>query len=310
MVAGMVKLAADPQVSDLTLSLNYHCNSACRFCFIEPELGQRLTDTSLDYVEEVYAQNRRVRAFKRIIFSGAEATLRKDLPALVSAALERGGFEVARIQTNGRRLADPRLTRTLYDAGLTEYFVSIHAPTAELDAHMTRDPKSFDEMRRGLANIRAVGATLISNSCVTRDNYAVLPELARFLLGEGVRESQFWAFLEFGDIAQLDQHVRHTESTPPLVEAASILRAGGATVGLSWFPICMLGPHVDAVDNHRSFTLIHANFKNRMHENMRFECPHSDTCVEFGKACVGLHERYVAVFGDERDALKPFRGPC
>ena len=33
----------DPSIDSLTLAVNYNCNSACRFCFIEPELSSAIS---------------------------------------------------------------------------------------------------------------------------------------------------------------------------------------------------------------------------------------------------------------------------
>lgn len=295
-----------PGVTDLTMALNYACNSRCTFCFIEPELSMGLADTDRDYLLRVFDENAATGAFERIIFSGAEATLRPDLADIVRTARERGGYSHVRIQTNGRRLRDAAYLQTLIDAGLDEYFVSIHAPTAELDARLTRRPKSFQQMREGVANILAAGGRVISNTCVSADNHAVLPELADFLLGEGIGESQLWNFVEFGDIGQRASHVPFAESIPNLLEATRRLKAGGSSVTLSWWPACLLGEHVDVLDNHRAFTLIHSVFARRMHSHADFRCVFADQCGAFGDPCIGVHERYQEVIGDEREALTPF----
>jgi MoaA/NifB/PqqE/SkfB family radical SAM enzyme len=302
------ELPRDPKVRDLTLALNYGCNSRCKFCFIEPEIAHGYPETPRELVEEVFRKNARSESFERIIFSGAEATLRKDLPELVAGARERGGFRHVRMQTNGRRLKDRAYCQTLVSAGLGELFVSMHAPTAELDAEVTGSRQGFAQMRAGVANALELGARVISNTCVTRDNHRQLPDLARFLLGEGVRESQLWAFVEFGDIGQSHQHVPFPEVMPYLHEAVAILREGGSSVSLSWFPQCMLGPHADLADNHRAFTLILDEFSKRMHENADFGCVHAERCSRFADSCIGLHERYRACFGDEREQLRPFDG--
>lgn len=295
-------------VSDLTMALNYGCNSRCSFCFIEPELSMGLADTDRDYLLRVFDENARTAAFERIIFSGAEATLRPDLADIVRTARERGGYQHVRIQTNGRRLRDAAYLQTLIDAGLDEYFVSIHAPTAALDAALTRRPKSFQQMREGVANILAAGGRLISNTCVSAENHAVLPELADFLLAEGIRESQLWNFVEFGDIGQTGSHVPFEQSIPKLLEATRRLKAGGSSVTLSWWPACLVGEHTDVLDNHRAYTLIHSVFAQRMHANADFRCVFASECSAFGKPCIGVHQRYQEVVGDERDRLRPF-GP-
>jgi molybdenum cofactor biosynthesis enzyme MoaA len=295
----------DPNVRDLTLALNYRCNSKCRFCFIEKEIAEGHPDTPRDVIEEVFRKNRESGAFERIIFSGAEATLRKDLPEIVEGARARGGFSHVRIQTNGRRLRDRAYTERLVGAGLDEFFVSVHAPRSALDAHVTGAPHGFAEMQAGLRNVLACGARLISNTAVTRDNHRELPALARFLCAENVPEAEVWAFVEFGDVGQSHQHVRMGEALPFVREAAAHLRAAGVQVRLSWFPECMLGEHADLVHNHRAFTLILDEFSRRMHANAGFDCPHAARCSRFARTCIGLHERYRATFGDERDALVP-----
>lgn len=300
----------DPQVRDLTLALNYRCNSRCRFCFIEPEIAKGPPDTPRELVEQVFAQNLARGSFERIIFSGAEATLRKDFPEIVAGARERGGFRHVRVQTNGRRFADRAYAEQLLAAGLDEYFVSMHAPDAELDARVTGSVRSFDEMTRGVANLLALGTRLISNTAVTRDNHTALPALARFLVASGVRESQLWAFIEFGDIGQAHQHVPFPEAMPFVLEAVEILRAAGVKVSLSWFPGCMLGAHRDLVDHHRAFTLILDEFSSRMHQNADFDCPHASRCSAFSRSCFGLHERYRAVVGEHPELLTPQLDPA
>ncbi len=300
----------DPSITTLTLALNYLCNSACSFCFIERELGLGLRDTPEETVAAVYATNRArgESRYRRLILSGAEATLRKDLPDLVRRAVSEGGFDVVRMQTNGRRLQDRGYLDRLVSAGLTEYFVSVHAGDEHLDAELTRAPRSFAQMRAGLRNIRAAGARLITNTCVTHGNAHALPEIADFLVAEGVTECRFWAFVEFGDVGQAGEHVDFLRAAPPLREAVGRLRNAGADVRVSWFPACLLGAHEDVVDNHRSFTIIHREFSDRLRESSTFSCAHASSCSRFPRGCVGLHERYVATFGDQAEHLTPFAG--
>jgi cyclic pyranopterin phosphate synthase len=302
-------LVDDPAIDSVTVALNYRCNSRCRFCFIERELDMDLEDTETDFLDRVFRENRqRGGLYRRIIFSGAECTLREDLPAIAHRARTIGGFDHVQIQTNGRRLADRRFLMTLLAAGIDEYFVSVHAGTAELDAYLTRSPKSFGEMRQGIANLRQVGVRLMSNSVITASNHTRLSELADFLVAEEVPECHFWAFIEFGDIEQHGEHVRFSEAAPYLRGAVARLKTAGRKVGVSWFPECLLGDHRDAIDHHRATLLIHDAFSRRAADHNRFMCPHQDSCSRFGTSCFGLHERYVAVFGDEREALVPVGG--
>jgi MoaA/NifB/PqqE/SkfB family radical SAM enzyme len=299
-------LVDDPAIDSVTVALNYRCNSRCRFCFIERELEMKLPDTPRSFLDRVFDENRRRGGlYERIIFSGAECTLRPDLPEVAHRARTRGGFRHVQIQTNGRRLADRSFLVKLLAAGIDEYFVSVHAGDAALDAQLTRAPKSFAEMRQGLHNLREVGARVISNTAVTRSNHAHLEAVADFLIAEDIPECELWAFIEYGDIAQDGEHVRFGEAAPFVRAAARKLVDAGREVRLSWFPECLLGPERDVVRHHRATLLIHDQFSTRAQAHSGFSCPHEDRCPAFGTTCLGLHERYLEVFGPDA-ALAPF----
>lgn len=298
-------LVGDTAIETCTLALNYVCNSRCSFCFIERELELRLPDTPDAFIAQVLAENARRRRYERLILAGAEATLRRDLASVARRALDEGGFKTVRLQTNGRRLSDRAYLKTLVDAGISEYFISVHAGTPALDAKLTRNTKSFAEMTAGLRACLDAGVRTISNSCVVSGNVGGLDALASFLVTERVPECHFWSFIEFGDVGQGAEHVSYASAMPGLLQAVSRLREAGRTVVLSWFPECLLGPHRALLHNHRDDTLIHDEFSQRAKKSGGFSCPHQAVCPQFGKTCMGLHERHVAVIGDERELLSP-----
>ncbi len=299
-------LLDDPSIHTVTLALNYICNNRCSFCFIESELDMALPDTSEGRIAEVYAENKRRKRYRRLILAGAEATLRKDLPQIASRALSEGGFEVVRLQTNARRLRNPEYAAELAAAGVSEFFVSVHAGSAQLDRLLTRNPNSFQEMSQGLSNLRALPVRVISNTCVSKGNVHALDELAEFLIEQEVPECHFWGFIEFGDIGQAKEHVALSRSVPATLAAIRRLRAEERQVVLSWFPRCMLEDFADALVDHRDDTLIHESFARRAKEHGGFSCPHQEECSSFGTNCMGLHERHIQLIGDEREHLTPF----
>ena len=300
----MMQRARTEGEDSIILALNYRCNSRCRFCIIETEIRRGLEETDPAVFEELFAFNGRHRRWRRLILSGAEATLHPGLEELARRATGRGGFEVVRIQTNARRLGDAAYARALAAAGVREYFVSIHAHSAALDARITRSRRSFGELHAGLAVLRGLGVRLISSTVVSADNAAHLPAIARFLLREGLRESQLWSVLEIGDVGQADQLVPLAESLPPLLEALEILDAAGSALTLKWFPRCLLGRFADRLDNHQPQLLIRDAFQARLSDGFVFGCAHRD-CRWLGRGCGGLHRRYTERFGDERALLVP-----
>lgn len=302
-----------PDDDTLIVALNYRCNSRCRFCIIEREIDQRLEDTNRQVFAAVYRANAQARqqgrGFARLTISGAESTLIPDLPALVRQAVDQGGFERVRLQTNARRLADRGLAAALVAAGATEYFVSMHAPTAATDAHITRSPRSFAEMLRGVAHLQELGARVLANTVISADNATLLPELARFVIDRGVVEAHLWSFLHIGDAGQADQLVPLERSLEPLLRALDIFDDAGLSATVKWLPRCLLGRHGDKLDNHQPQMLIRDEFQVRLSDGFGFGCVNAERCRWFGRGCDGLHEGYVAAYGDEAERLRPEENP-
>lgn len=290
----------------LIVALTFRCNSRCRFCIVETEIANRVDDTDERVLERVFEANAESQDFTRLVLTGAEVTLLPNLPALASAATDRGGFSTVRIQTNARKLKDPQLVRSLVAAGIGEYFVSIHAHTAELDNLMTKSPPSFAEMQAGVANLLDAGARVISNTVMTSDNLRHLPEIAAFITSLGVRESHLWNFLNIGDAGQHAQLVPLSEGIPYVLGALDVWADAEVETVVKWLPKCLLGRHGELLDNHQPQMLIRDEFQKRMGTNFGFDCVHAQRCSAFGRGCDGLHEGYVRALGDERDLLRPF----
>ncbi|HCH65484.1 MAG: hypothetical protein CL927_08460 [Deltaproteobacteria bacterium] len=302
----MVQRARLDGEDTLILPLNYRCNSRCRFCIIETEIAARFEDTVPEVFDEVFAYNGRTKRFSRLTISGAESTLHPALESLARRATTEGGFEVVRIQTNGRKLRDRAFVERLMAAGVREYFVSIHAHTAALDAGITRSSRSFEQMRQGVAHLMAVGARVLSNTVLSADNGPHLHEIAAFLVQLGIRESQLWSFLEIGDAAgQADQLVSLETSLTPLLGALEVFEEAGSDVVLKWFPRCVLGRFGHLVDNHQPQMLIRDEFQSRLSNHFGFDCSHARQCRWFGRGCDGLHESYTRAFGSEEHRLCP-----
>ncbi len=293
----------------IILVLTYRCNSRCRFCIIESEIVAGLPDTAMRDVRVVVDHNAQHGQFTRLILTGAEVTLRPDLADIARLATTEGRFSRVRIQTNARRLRDAEYTASLIDAGITEYFVSVHAHTADLDHRITRSSRSFAEMRQGIARLLEAGAAVTANTVLCRSNVAHLPEIARFILDMGVTDLHFWSFLELEGVQQSAELTPLSDSLPPLLAALDRVKAAGARGTVKWMPRCLLGRHADCLDNHQPHMFIHDQFQARLNRSFEFRCPHERTCGHFRRGCDGLHQRYIAVFGDEAGLLRPAGAP-
>jgi cyclic pyranopterin phosphate synthase len=167
------------------LKTGYDCNCNCVFCVIGDQLftGDRST-------QECIAELRLSReTCEDVVFTGAEVTIRKDFFELVRAA--RGlGYRHIQVQTNGRMLAYLDFAKQAIAAGVTEFSPSIHGHTAKLHDGLVRAPGSFEQIVAAMKNLRALGARIVTNTVVTRQNARHLPALAELLVSIPVDQFQ------------------------------------------------------------------------------------------------------------------------
>lgn len=308
-LAMMAKAGVAADEDSLIVALTYRCNSACTFCIIATEIGDRLADAPPSLIDAVLAYNAEARRFRRLTFSGAEVTLRADLASIAHRAVTEGGFELVRIQTNARRLSDPALAERLVRAGVREFFVSLHAHTPELDAAITRSSRSFAEAAAGVRQVVALGATALTNTVICERNVDHLAEIVGYAASLGVGEVQLWSFLEVADERQQDEHVRLQRAMPKVREALDLAEELGLRATAKWLPRCLLGRHGERLDNHQPHMLIRDEFQTRLASQFGFGCANTG-CRWLGRGCDGLHETYRARFGDEVELLRPsLEGP-
>jgi radical SAM protein with 4Fe4S-binding SPASM domain len=172
--------AAAPYKADLAVT--YACNNACGHCYNEPgRRGMAALDTA--GWKQALARLRRV-GVPHVIFTGGEATLREDLPALVAQASRLG--LVAGLNTNGRRLGEPGYAARLAAAGLDHVQVTVasHHPAVH---DRTVCAAAFEETVAGVRQSLAAGLHVITNTTLTRENQVQILETVDFLGGLGVR---------------------------------------------------------------------------------------------------------------------------
>ncbi len=219
------------------LKVGFACNNRCLFC---AQGEKRSGCGALPFPELL----RRLAACPRpagLVLTGGEPTLYTSLLALVAAA-RRMGFSPIQLQTNGRLLSYRDRLAALMAAGVEEVSPSLHGSRAALHDGLTRAPGSFDESVAGIANAVASGASVVTNSVVTRQNGADLPSLVRLLASLGVRRAQL-AFVHPVGTAEthFDEVVpRLPDLVAPLRAAREVARAAGVTLVTEAMPLCFL----------------------------------------------------------------------
>ena len=286
------------------VTVHFKCNLACVHCMIEgtmdwlrPESNARLT--------EILADNARHRRWKGLTLTGAEVTLRRDLPDLARAA-RASGFDHVRIQTHGMRLAEMDYCQELVDAGIDEYFVSVTAATAADHDAITGVPGSFDRTLRGLENLdHFPDVAVLTNTVITRRSYRQLPDVVR-RLGHlrNLARMEFWTYWPMRESDEKDLIVSHLDTLPWLRTAIADARALGRMVEVKNFPECLLGPDRPALDNSQPKLIIDPEFWPEFMRNGFHQCVHRSYCKT--TSCLGLNTAYINKFGWHGDVLVPF----
>ena len=289
------------------LSLHFSCNQKCQHCMIEGTMD-RLQPESTDRIEQVLAINAQQGRWKGLTLTGAEISLRRDLPQLARRARD-SGFEHVRIQTHGMRLADPDYCAELVEAGIDEFFVSVTAADARTHDAITRVPGSFDKTLRGLENLDAYDqVSTISNTVVTSLSYAQLPQVVE-RLGHLQRlvQMEFWNYWPMQERDDKDLIASHLDVLPLLRAAIALARAKGRAVEVKNFPQCLLGDDASALDNDQPQLLIDPGFWPEFMRNGFRQCVHRSYCAS--TRCLGLNTAYVNKFGWHADVLIPLDTP-
>ncbi len=284
--------------------MHFRCNLKCEHCMIEGTMDW-LEPESIARLKQVLEYNTQQQRWKGLILTGAEITLRRDLPEL--ARLARGnGFEHVRIQTHGMRLADEAYLRELVDAGVDEFFVSVAGSDAESHDGITTVAGSFDKTVRGLENLDAYpGVVAITNTVVTRRSYQHLPAVVERLSHlRRLVQMEFWNYWPMTESDEKDLLVSHLEVLPYLKQAVRRAWELDRAVEVKNFPECLLGEDRRALENTQPKLLIDPAFWQEFRRNGFEQCVHRSVCGSH--QCLGLNTAYVRKFGWQADDLVPY----
>jgi len=220
------------------VKVGFACNNRCVFC---AQGQKRIACGSLPLAELIRRlQEARART-RGLVLTGGEPLVYKHIVPLVQAA-SRLGFAPIQIQTNGRMLAYPKVVHEVMAAGATEFSPSLHGSTADLHDSLTRAKGSYEQTVAGMRNLVAIGATVVTNSVITRDNTHDLPALVELLATIGIRQAQLAFVHPVGTAEELFDEVvpRLPDVVEPVREAREVARRFGMRLVTEAIPYCFL----------------------------------------------------------------------
>lgn len=282
----------------------FHCNIACTFCMVEDVLDV-FEGTSLDQFATAARVPGALRGARRIIFSGGEVTLSDQLLDYVKLARSLPGIEHVRLQTNATRLSRLDRLDALIDAGVDEFFVSIHGhDEASCDA-LTQKKGSFRAIMAGIEAIASRGQTLITNTAIVGPNHRDLAAIVDLVAPLKPRSMEFWNYWPRGDEdGHRELAARVGDVRPHLIRALQACVDRGFPPVVKWFPRCLLGDLAWCQDDGQPPALIDDNYWSREPE---YACLYEGVCADASPTCAGLSYPYIDRFGWEQTLLMPRR---
>jgi MoaA/NifB/PqqE/SkfB family radical SAM enzyme len=216
------------------------CNDDCVFCATID--SRDAPDRPIESIRSKL-QIGREHGYSILTLSGGEPTVVPNLVDIVSYAHELG-YDWIQMQTNARALRSEQYTRSLVEAGMTEFQISVHGHTAEIHEAITRRRGSFAQTVSGIKNAVALNTEGYnsSNTIIARPNGAYMPEMVRFLVDLGITNIQ----LSFVQIESKSPKVikdfapRMTEVAPYLMRAIDLADEIGCRIIIDAIPYCIM----------------------------------------------------------------------
>lgn len=137
-----------------TLDLTYRCNNDCRHCWLRlpPRSGEAAAELAVDEIRRL-VDEARAMGCREWTISGGEPMLRPDFPDIFDEITGKSAWYT--LNTNGT-LITPAIARLLRRKGTK--LVALYGATAAVHDAVTRNPGSFEALRRGVAYLREAGA--------------------------------------------------------------------------------------------------------------------------------------------------------
>jgi cyclic pyranopterin phosphate synthase len=286
-------------VALLDVVLGYDCNLACTYCTISPEMRRRSLST-----QQVAAEIDRAaaRGFSDLAFTGGEPTIRDDLPTLTRYARRRG-FSHIKVASNGLRYAHAAYLDHLVAAGVDQFHVSMHAPSATYDDTVRREGTTALR-RQAVEHLVARRLDPVADLIVKNDTLPVLHDWIAELRGWGLRRFALWLVSLTDDNAgRVEQLPRLTDVAPVMARAFDDARREDYDVWSLHVPRCFLAGYEDHVRHPGAdrVTVVTPDGTFELADSRLAGGRHPAGCegCRFHDRCPGLRPDYIAVHGDD-----------
>lgn len=222
------------------IQITRNCNQKCRFCSNPPSGFKDLSFEKIKRIIDRYINKK----YQGVILTGGEPTLHKDLFKIIEYCRQKN-FS-CKLITNGQKLKDKEYVEKLVEHGLQHFHISIYSHRKKIQAYLTQNPHSFDNLQKAFKNLSNFVPHLTVNVNITINKYNAdhLSKLVRFIVEK-------WPFVNhfvFNNLDPISDRCKKNFDTIPqlndfhleLIKSLQYLEKNKKTFRVERVPLCYL----------------------------------------------------------------------
>jgi len=306
------------------IKFGYSCNNNCVHCVIAGHREKLIKEEkSIDRTtEEIKNHLRQAKELEAdsVVFTGGEATIRKDFFELLEFAKSLG-LKVS-LQTNGRMFSSKEFAKKTLslDPGM-HFEIAIHSHKKETHDSITRVNGSFEQTTRGIKNLLKLGVKSLNFKIViSRLNYKDLTDMIKLSENLGVRQVDISFPHGMGNALKYWFEIvpRYSEIESDVVNCAKVAKKLGRKVSFEAIPFCFLNGFEDCVSEVRFLKQYINGLTSQLRQvgdpiidwqkerlSIKSKATQCQNCKYF-YVCEGVWEEYTKNYGNEE--FKPVKG--
>ncbi|MBQ7567619.1 radical SAM protein [bacterium] len=299
-------------MGSIDLKVGYSCNDACLHCVVDDFRDSlrdkhQPQDKTLDAIKAEML-DARARG-SELTITGGEPTIRPDFVEIIRYARSLD-YSIC-VQTNGRRLSDPKLADALQEFTKISYCIALHGHTAEIHDKITQRPGSFAETVKGFHNLYERHIPYTNKIVLSKYNYQILTELCTFIADLPAKTVNIAYPHAQGRARKLWEQVvpRYSDVAPYVHKAIQTLLSRGVYVSTESMPFCLMEGYEPFIAELRQQLNDYAEINqygseqgimdwSKVRLQIKAKFPQCQAC-RFTKVCEGPWNEYPRMFGDK-----------
>jgi len=298
------------------ITINFNCNSKCKFCYFKPEdFKNTNTPTLTDISATLYNGIKNGEWIAVII--GGEPTLNKNI-FKIGLIAKKIGYPCVKISTNGILLTKDYIIR-LINSGYNMFDISIHSPDPQIHNKLVGIEGAFNKVINVCNYVKELNSELGTNIVINKLNYKNFPEFMDLTYNKLNINYYNIIFGHIRGMMKLNKNtlkIRYIDVLEYIKKGLEVISKNNMPLFarvLVNFPPCLLPEYFNIIadwenDEYNSSTLMvcgnPAINMTKMKNAQSTKTSKCKNCI-LNHRCRGLDKEYIKEFGD--DEIKPLK---